>query len=114
MTNQRPFFRSRDLFRPIRGQYLEHLRHLLLAQTAEARRLARVELVARVLGISPVQSRPDVTERVRVVPELVESEGTVGSQLGHDVLGGVLDVMGKEAEGLVGGVGATSKRPCSR
>ena len=32
------------------------------------------------LGISPAQSRPNVTERVRVVPELMESEGAVGFQ----------------------------------
>ena len=53
------------------------------------------------LGISPAQSCPNVTECVRMVPKLEESDGAVGSQLGHDVLGGVLDVMGQEAEGLV-------------
>ena len=46
------------------------------------------------LGISPAQSCPNVTECVRMVPKLEESDGAVGSQLGHDVLGRVLDVMG--------------------
>ena len=86
-----------------------HLGHLLLAQRCEARSLARVQLVAHVLRISRVQSRLDVTESGGVVAELVEDEATVGSQLRHDVLDGVPDVRGQEAEGRV--VAAQRLRP---